>query len=137
MTNFVVDTNVLSELSRARPSPAVVAWLTMTPAQAKYLSVLSVGEVRAGVEGLRGRDDARALALDLWLQNIVREFDARILPVTIAVADRWGELTARGSLPYTDGLIAATALVHGLTVVTRDVRDFESTGVPILNPFEA
>jgi toxin FitB len=137
MTSFVVDTNILSELSRARPSPAVLEWLTATPAQAKYLSVLSVGEIRAGVEGLRGRDDARAQALDLWLENVVREFDPRILPITIAVADCWGELTARGTLPYTDGLIAATALAHGLTVATRNVRDFERSGVPVLNPFEA
>src|SRR5207244_1886286 len=93
------------------------------------------GEIRQGIERLRRRDRRQAADLERWLGMLRQEFEERILPVTTAVAEAWGRLTAPGPLPPVDGLLAATALTHGLTLVTRDTARLERTGIPLLNPW--
>lgn len=100
-----------------------------------FVSVLVLGTIRAGVERLRPRDSAQADLFDRWLGSVSRPFSGRILPVTVEVADRWGALNSNNPLPVVDGLLAATALVHRLTLVTRNPRDFHTTGATLLNPF--
>ena len=100
-----------------------------------FLSVLVVGEIRNGIEKVRRRDGAAAAALEGWLEGLVASHGDRILPVDRKVAEEWGRLASRGTLPAVDGLMAATAIVHGLTLVTRTVRDVSGTGAVVLNPF--
>lgn len=100
-----------------------------------FLSVLVVGEIRNGVEKLRRRDGAAAAALEGWLEGLVASHGDRILPVDRRVAEEWGRLASRRSLPAVDALMAATAIVHGLTLVTRNVRDVSGTGAAVLDPF--
>lgn len=137
--NYLLDTNVVSEIRRSRPSPVVVHWLQSVAPDATRMSVLTVGELRAGAERLRIVDARQAERLDLWLQSVDTEFRDRVIPVTREVAERWGRLKASlaaGPIASIDLLVAATALVHGWTVVTRNVRHFEPTGVTLLNPFD-
>ena len=135
MRGFLLDTNVLSEARKAkRADPRVVSWIA-AHRQELYLSVLVTGEVRRGIEVIRRRDRSAAGVLERWLRTLEAEFDERILPVDAAVADRWGRLMAERTLPVIDGLLAATALVHGLTLATRNVRDVSLTGVPTVDPF--
>ena len=136
MKGYLVDTNVLSELRRPKRSPAVLAWFSSVPADALFLSVLTLGELRRGIESLRFKDPTAASALDRWMEGVRTEFADRILPVDEAVAEQWGRLCIRQPLPSIDGLLSATASVHGLTVVTRNTADFDRSGVPVLNPFE-
>ena len=111
------------------------AWVEDTAGEATYLSVLVLGEVRQGVERLRGRDPVQASELDGWLAALEEGFSDRILEVDRAIAHAWGRLSASDLLPPVDGLMAATALVHGLTIVTRDTAPFERVGVPWLDPW--
>ena len=140
MSGFLLDTNVVSELIKPEPSVHVVEWIDSINESLSYLSVLTLGEIRAGVARLRA--SARRARLESWLDVELRDrFQGRILTVDAAVADRWGTITALTTLrgrpvPVTDALLAATALVHGLTMVTRNVADFELTGVVALNPWE-
>jgi predicted nucleic acid-binding protein len=134
--SFLLDTNVLAELRKPRPHPAVVAWYNGVGEEELFLSVLVVGEIQQGVTRLRRKDPPQANAYERWLGKLRREFADRVLPVSQDVALEWGRLSAGDPLPVVDGLLAATALVHGLTVVTRNVGDFKPTGVAILNPFE-
>ena len=131
---YLLDTNVVSELRRPRPDAAVVEWVAGTPDR-QFLSVVVIGELTRGVELLRRTDLHQGQALTEWLTALIHDFADSILPVTVQVAVAWGRLAARRPLPTGDGLIAATALVHDLTLVTRNVRDFEGTGVQLLNPF--
>ncbi|HEX5415945.1 MAG TPA: type II toxin-antitoxin system VapC family toxin, partial [Chloroflexota bacterium] len=101
-----------------------------------YLSVLVVGEIRQGIERLRRRDPAQAGVFDAWLSQLQREYADHILPVSAGVAEEWGRLNVPDRLPVVDGLLAATAKVHGLTLVTRNIADVARTGVPLLNPFD-
>jgi hypothetical protein len=135
--SFLLDTNVLAELRKPRPHASVAAWYQGVGDEELFLSVLVVGEIQQGVARLRRKDPRQAAAYEAWLGKLQREFADRVLPVTRDVALEWGRLSAGNPPPVVDGLIAATALVHGLTVVTRNVADFEPTGVPLLNPFEA
>ncbi|WP_433377746.1 type II toxin-antitoxin system VapC family toxin [Actinoplanes sp. CA-142083] len=115
-----------------------MAWLKeIADAKAEtFLSVLVVGEVRKGIELLRPRDSRRADLLDAWLSGLVTAYADRILPVTLAVTTEWGRSVAAVQVPAVDGLLAATAKVHRLTLATRNVADFKGTGVPVVNPFE-
>ena len=135
MRGFLVDTNVLSEARKAKGgNPHVMAWLADHRAEL-FLSVLVTGEVRRGIERIRLRDRAAAGTLERWLRTLEVEFDDRILPVDAAVADRWGRLMAERTVPVIDGLLAATALVHGLILATRNVRHISPTGVSTVDPF--
>jgi predicted nucleic acid-binding protein len=134
--SFLVDTNVLSELRKGpRANAKVAAWFQAVDDTELYLSVLVIGELRQGVEGLRRRDPPAAAKLDRWLHELVEHYEDRTLPVDAAVADRWGRLNVPDLAPAVDGLLAATALVHSLTLVTRNVRDVRRTGVRHLDPF--
>jgi predicted nucleic acid-binding protein len=133
---FLLDTNVVSELRRRSPNPQVVAWFANHRQDDLYLSALTIGELRQGVEGLRRRDAGAAQELDRWLTGLLSAYLDHVVPVTSAVADRWGRLNVPDRLPVIDGLLAATALVHGWTFVTRNGADVARTGVRTLDPFE-
>lgn len=136
--SFPLDTNVLSELRKGpRCDSRVAAWFAAADDAAVYLSVLVVGEIRQGIEALRGREPASAAALEAWLGRVIEQYDERILPVDRSVAEAWGGLHASTPLPAIDGLLAATAWVHDLTLVTRNTRDVARSGVPCLNPFQS
>ncbi len=134
--SYLLDTNVVSELVRPRPSPRVVAWVGSVADSALHLSVLSVGEIRQGVESLPS--GARRTRLLTWLEGeLPAWFEDRLLPVSLAVADRWGRLLALVDRPVSgvDSLLAATALEHGLTMSTRNVEDFRFPGLTVVNPW--
>ena len=134
---YLVDTNVISELrKRQRASPLVRSWIEERTPDELFLSVLTLGELRRGTERVARRDPASAIALRSWLDSTRTRFRDRIVDVDAAVADRWGRLGIPDPLPDIDGLLAATALVHGMTVVTRNVHHIAPTGAPCLNPFE-
>lgn len=138
MVSFLVDTNVLSELRKGeRGNPTVRRWLVAADDDALFVSVLVVGEIRKGVERLRRRDTAAAETLDTWVSQVTDAYAERLLPVTTQIAERWGRMNVPDPLPVIDSLLAATAHVHGLTVATRNVSDYERTGVPTFNPFDA
>lgn len=126
---------MLCELRRPRPNPSVAEWFSATEPTELFLSVLVVGEIRQGVERLRPRDSARSERIEAWLRALQESFADRILVVTMPIAEAWGRLRATGPLPVVDSLLAATALVHGLVVVTRDAAPFERVGVPWLDPW--
>jgi len=141
MSRYLLDTNCISELVRAKPEPAVVAWIEATDESLLYLSVLTFGEIRKGLTELpQGK---RRTHLETWLEIELRaRFEGRILPIDFPVADRWGVLAATAkkegkALSTIDGLLAATALEQNLTVVSRNAGDFEPTQVRILNPWKA
>ncbi len=134
--SYLIDTHVISELVRARPEPRVVEWFDALPDSALYLSVLTLGELRKGVEKLP--DAARREKLRLWLENDLPDwFGNRLLAVDAAVADRWGRLLAEAArpLPAVDSLLAATALHHDLRLVTRNGKDSEFPGLVVVNPW--
>ncbi len=141
MNGFLLDTNIPSELIRTRPDPRVGNWVYAQDEQSLYLSAVSIGELRRGIVILPA--SKRRTELEQWLQNdLVPRFRERILPVTHSIGDRWGVLDGHCQLKGTplntaDGMIAATALEHGLTIVTRNVRDFAGLGVTVLNPWDA
>lgn len=134
---YLLDTNVVSELRRPRPHGGVQLWVESRAAEAMYLSVLVLGEIRLGVERLRPRDPSQSQSLERWLAALEDRFADRILAIDKAIAHAWGRLAATDPVPPVDGLLAATALVHGLTVVTRDTAPFERVGVPWLDPWSA
>ena len=134
--SFLLDTNVLSEIRKGNRGDARVAtWFAAVAEGDLYLSVLVLGEIRQGVERLRPRDPAQAAALDRWLGQVSAGFAGRVLGIDAAVAAQWGRLGAIRPVPAIDALMAATALVHGLTLVTRNDRDVAGLGVAVLNPF--
>jgi toxin FitB len=136
VSGFLLDTNILSELrKRNRCDPRVREWFDAVAAEKLFVSVLVLGEIRQGIERIRLRDEPSARALEKWLGSIVIEFADRVLPVDEKVADQWGRLGLRQPGPVLDLLLAATALVHDLVVITRDETGFRDTGVQVLNPF--
>lgn len=135
--SYLLDTHVLSEIRKPQGDTGVKAWFEGVRGDELYLSVLVLGEVRQGVERLKGRDEVQAAVYESWLEGLAANYRDRILPVDAGVTDLWGRLNAADPLPVVDGLLAATALTHGLTLVTRNVRDVARSGVPILNPFDA
>jgi predicted nucleic acid-binding protein len=136
--SYLVDTNVISEVRKgSRCDPAVAAWWAEVPATEIFLSVLTIGEIRKGIENLRRRDVRSAIALENWLSRVIRGQDNRILGVDLDIVEEWGRMNVPDPLPAIDSLIAATAKVHGLTLVTRNIPDMARTGVDALNPWTA
>ena len=135
--SLLLDTNVISELRKgSRAAPSVARWFEGVAEEEIHLSVLVVGELRRGIERVRAKDSRHAAALETWLRQVVREHAERILPVDSRVAEEWGRLTALRSASVIDTLMAATAQVFGLVLVTRNTRDVAWTGVSCLNPFD-
>lgn len=135
--NCLLDTNILSELRKGpRAHPGVRAWFDAVSADSLYTSVLVTAEIRSGIERVRPRDPVFAATLEGWLVHLLDVYGARVLPIDARVADGWGRLNARATLPVIDGLLAATALAHDLTVVTRNVADVARSGARVLNPFD-
>src|SRR5690349_8689782 len=139
MSGYLLDTNCVSELVRIKPEPRVVAWMQAAEETLLYLSVLTLGEIRKGLAGLpQGK---RRTQLETWLElELQARFSGRILPIDATIADRWGVLAADArrqgkGLSAIDGLLAATALHHNLTIVSRNVSNFASTQLPVLNPW--
>ncbi len=139
-SGYLLDTNVISELMKPRPARAVAAWIVSTPEELMHLSVITVGEIRKGID-LLDADEPKRAALQSWLDHDLRvRFAGRLLPFDEWVAERWGQLEAlarrqRIALPTVDAQLAATAMHHGLTFVTRNTSDFRSTGVSLFNPW--
>lgn len=136
--SYLLDTNVLSELRRKTPDARVVRWFSQRPAGTLYLSVLTLGEIRKGIEMLA--DQRRRLALMDWLDiELPAFFSGRVLDIDTAVADRWSRIVAHAGrpLPSIDSLLIATAAQHGMTLVSRNLRDVEGLGAPVLSPWQA
>jgi predicted nucleic acid-binding protein len=135
--NYLIDTNIISEVRKGRRcDPNVARWYEKIEDASLYLSVLVIGEIRKGIEKIRPKDDAQADAIENWLVAVDKAFGERILPVDRAVANEWGRLNANRPVPVIDGLLAATAKIHRMTLVTRNTTDIDDLGVHILNPFE-
>lgn len=131
---YLLDTNVVSELRKPKPHGGVLAWLEAVDDTKLYLSAVTLGEIQAGVEITREQDAAKAIEIEAWLELVASSYN--VLPMDAAVFRRWARLMHRASNTlYEDAMIAATADVHGLTVVTRNVADFKSFGIALLNPF--
>jgi predicted nucleic acid-binding protein len=136
--SYLLDTNVVSELRKGRHcNPGVASWFAEVSSAEIYLSVLTVGEIRKGIENIRRRDESTADVLEAWLGELVATHSDRILPIDEAIAEQWGRFNVPDPLPVLDSLLAATASVHGLTLITRNVKDVKRTGVDCLNPFSA
>jgi predicted nucleic acid-binding protein len=131
-----VDTNLISETRKGRADAGVMAFLAAADSAGLFLSDLTLGELRKGVEAKRRTDSAMAAPLGAWVDGIESTFADRVLPVDAAAARLWGELSAGRSLPVIDTLIAATAITRDLTLVTRNTRDVASTGVPLVDPWQ-
>jgi predicted nucleic acid-binding protein len=136
LVKYLVDTNVISEIrKRDRAHPNVVRWVSRTPAEEIGTSVLVLGEIRHGIEMKRRRDPQQARSLDRWFAQMRERLGNRVLPVDEAVAEAWALMGIPNPLPLVDGLLAATAKIHGLTLVTRNLTDVSHTGVSSLDPF--
>ena len=133
---YLLDTNVVSELRRRdRGDENVSAWYASVSADELFLSVLTLGEIRKGIELIRDRDTGQADMLETWLRYMEQQHEGRILPVDAAIANAWGQMHYVRNIPVVDGLLAATARVHNLTLVTRNVQHVLGLGVSLLNPF--
>jgi hypothetical protein len=136
--SYLIDTNVISELRKgARCNALVASWYAELKDGDLYLSVLVLGEIRKGVERIRPRNPAKAEAIESWLGEVDAAFGDRVLGIDRAVADEWGRMSALRSIPVIDGLLAATAKVHHMTLATRNDADVAGLGARILNPFNA
>jgi predicted nucleic acid-binding protein len=135
--SFLLDTNVLSEVRKGSSCNANVRrWWETAASEDFYLSVIVAGEINRGIEKLMKTNPDMARRFQSWLRDMIREFNARVLPVDLATAEIWGKISSNRTLPLADGLLAATALAHDLTFVTRNTKDIQGTGVRYLNPFE-
>lgn len=136
--SYLIDTNIIFEVRKgARCDAQVSAWYASIADEDLFLSTLVLGEIRKGVELARSRDTAKAAALEHWLWEVEAAFDGRVLGVDNAVSDQWGRMSAIRPVPTIDGLLAATAVTNGLTLVTRNDRDVAGLGATVLNPFKA
>lgn len=134
--SYLIDTNIISEVRKGERCDAKVsAWYESVHDAELYLSVLVLGEIRRGIELARPRDPTKALALEGWLAAVGDAFAERILPINPDVADEWGRMAASRPIPVIDGLLAATAKVHRMTLVTRNEADVAGLGAKVLNPF--
>ena len=134
---YLLDTVIVSELRKRKPEAAVVRWISEQPDDQLFLSVVTLGEIERGIEKRRSADPGFADQLTAWLEGLTRMYGDRILPVTPSIALRWGRLSAQLGYDGADLLIAATALSHGLSVVTRNTSHFVPAGVAVINPFKA
>jgi predicted nucleic acid-binding protein len=135
--NYLLDTNVISEIPKGSDSnPHVAGWYDSIDEASIYVSVLVLGEIRKGIERARSTNPAQARALEKWLSILSQSFADRILPVDLAVADEWGRMSAKRPVSTVDALLAATAKVHQMMLVTRNVSDVADLGAKVLNPFE-
>jgi toxin FitB len=137
MRGYLIDTNILSEIRKGphRARTEVYQWWLSMENKDLYLSVMTLGEIRKGIDRLSFRDASQSLVLERWLNEIKRAFGERLIEISPAVAERWGKLQAVRALPEVDALLAASALECDLTLVTRNEADFSGLGVRILNPF--
>lgn len=134
---FLIDTNVIAELRKgSRANPHVRSWFMALDPDAVLISVLTIGEIRRGIDSVRRRDRVAARSLERWLRRLIAEHGDRVLPVDLTIAEEWGRMNVPDPLPVIDALLAATAKVHGLTLATRNVKDVTRTGASLLNPFE-
>ena len=132
---FLLDTNIVSESRKPKPHGGVMAWLAAQEAATLYISALTIGELQRGIELTRMQDAAKAVEIEAWLEQVVTS--GQVLPLDAAVCREWARLMhGRSNTLAEDAFIAATAMVHRLTVATRNVRDFKALGVKTLNPFE-
>lgn len=134
---YLIDTVVLSQLRKPKRDVRLASWIKKQRTSDLYLSVVTVGEIERGIVLQRTRDPDFATALVSWLDRVLALYGERVLPFNLQIARRWGQLSAALGNNTADLMISATALEHGLTVVTRNVSDFEHTGVAIFNPFDA
>ena len=135
--SYLIDTIIISEVRKGvRCHPSVARWWAGVDDDQLFLSVLVVGEIRRGVETSRRRAPEKAAALEQWLDDLRSAFAERVLPVTDDVAETWGRMNAIRTVPVVDGLLAATAKVHGLALVTRNMADVAGLGAELINPFE-
>jgi len=135
--SYLIDTNIISEVRKGTRCDAhVSAWYASVADEDLFLSTLVLGEIRKGVELARPRDPGKAVALERWLREVESAFNGRVLGIDNAVSDQWGRMSAIRPLPVIDGLLAATALTNGLTLVTRNDRDVAGLGATVFNPFK-
>ena len=135
--SYLIDTNIISEVRKGTRCDAhVSAWYASVADEDLFLSTLVLGEIRRGVELARPRDPGKAVALERWLREVESAFNGRVLGIDNAVSDQWGRMSAIRPLPVIDGLLAATALTNGLTLVTRNDRDVAGLGATVFNPFK-
>lgn len=135
---YLLDTCIISELVKPTPNKQVLDWLDKIPSEALFLSVITIGEVRKGLSKLP--DSKRKEGLTVWLNTLLKDYEARIFPIDLMVAENWGLIQGKAEKAGTpmssiDGLIAATAYTHNLTVVTRNESDLEPGQIPIINPW--
>ena len=136
MTKYLLDTNVISELRKKnRCHPGVKNWYSGVKEEDIYLSVLVIGEIRCAIELIRRRDPNAAFHLETWLQKVIQEHNARIFPITQEIAEAWGRMNVPNPIPTVDGLLAATAKVHGCILVTRNTKDIQQCNIQYYNPF--
>jgi hypothetical protein len=134
---YLLDTNVLSEIRKGNNThPAVRKWWSETDFLEIHVSVMVLGEIRQGVERLRGKNPQKAQEIERWLQSITNALGARLLVVNHKIADVWGRMGVKRTLPLVDSILAATAVAHELTLVTRNTKDIQNTGARYLNPFK-
>ncbi|MFM2167200.1 MAG: hypothetical protein RIS79_1571 [Verrucomicrobiota bacterium] len=134
---FLLDTNVLSELRKdSKADDKVRKWARMHASHRHCISAITIGEIRKGIELLRLKSPQQCPAFESWLANIKTEFSGQVLDITEEIAERWGALMAKRPRPAIDGYLAATALEHGLKIVTRNTADFADSGVAVINPWE-
>ena len=133
---YLLDTNVVSEVCKKRPNPAVGKWLSGLKPGQMFLSVTTIGEIQYGVEKIREIDPVRSAEFEAWIDDLTKQ--KQTLPITVEVMRQWGKLRANHPDPtkFFDLLIAATAMVHGLTLATRNIRDFQNISVDLTNPFD-
>lgn len=135
--SYLIDTNVLSEIFRLEPHQKIVKWFESIPESLIYISVLTIGEIRKGIENLQ--DTKRKATIKNWLEySLPTRFEGRILAITQEVAEKWGRLMSEAgrTLPAIDSLLAATALQHDMTLITRNIQDFRHPGLEVINPWE-
>lgn len=135
--SYLVDTNVISELrKKERANSGVRAWFSGLEEDEIYLSVLTLGEIRRGIENVARRDPESGSHLTQWLARIVMGFEGRIVPIDATIAEEWGRMNVPDPLPVVDGLLAATAKIRGMTLATRNISDVAGTGIDLIDPFD-